>query len=226
MPMETPSCRFCRLTARAAHARASVDRPVLASTHFEVIPTVGPLVAGWLLVVPKCHYLCLAALPGALLQELEAVTQECVSILRRRYAEVVAFEHGPAAPRQPSGCGVDHAHLHLVPTGCDLRLGAANAWSEQLLWRGVENVSSALEAHSVGLPYLYIQDQSGERFVAAHASIPSQLFRRVIAESVGVPERFDWRRFPEYATVERTLQALGNLGDGERGRTTSAGRLR
>jgi len=56
-------CRMCaNLNAPTLHR--IWDRPLLGSDHFVAIPSLGSLVRGWLLVVPRCHYLNLAKLPN------------------------------------------------------------------------------------------------------------------------------------------------------------------
>ena len=75
----------------------------------------GPLVQGWLLVVPKDCHLCIGAPPVQLIAELIGFLDDVVSSVRTEYGPVAVFEHGPIRPLTAVGCGVDYAHVHVVP---------------------------------------------------------------------------------------------------------------
>src|SRR5262245_13149985 len=91
---EMDSCSIC---ADLASPKSPVwNRPLLRTENFVVLPSLGALVEGWLLIVPTRHYLCLGALPASVTQEFRNL-QDCVySILVHRYGYACAFEHGPS----------------------------------------------------------------------------------------------------------------------------------
>src|SRR5258706_12627640 len=113
------NCRFCDILFRNCPP-GFWDRPLFESTNFVAIPSLGSLRKGWLLVVPKKHFLSTAALPPHLLQEMIKVKQALTEVLTESFGEIWAFEHGPAGGGRLAGCGVDHAHLHIVPLEIDL----------------------------------------------------------------------------------------------------------
>ena len=50
---------------------------IVATTHkFVIMPMVGPLVPGYLLIVPKDHYLSISQLPKEQIEELKIVKEE------------------------------------------------------------------------------------------------------------------------------------------------------
>jgi hypothetical protein len=113
------------------------------------------------------------------------------SLLKRRFGGTIAFEHGTSGVPNAGGCGIDHAHMHFVPfatpfTGLPSvpnaswqRLG--DDWHYQLQEFSVRTT-----------PYLYMRTVDGARFVTPARSLPSQFFRRWVAELLGTAG-WDWR---------------------------------
>src|SRR3954463_3923790 len=110
-----PSCTLCaELNSEAS--REVWNRPLLETDNFAVIPSLGALIEGWVLLVPKLHCVSLGALPDTLRDEADSLERVMRMTLRAQYHHpIVSFEHGPSASLHGTGCGVDHAHLHLVP---------------------------------------------------------------------------------------------------------------
>lgn len=203
--MKDTSCRFC------ARPAPSLPLPwntiLLESPHFVVMPSLGALVEGWLLIVSKAHYLCMGALPPAERAELQALTAQVSATLEACYGPVARFEHGPAVACQQVGCGVDHAHLHLVPTDCDLLAGAREILPDHVAWESADGLPSIYHYHAAGLPYLYLEQQ-GRSFAATAPDLPSQFFRKVLARHVGEPGRWNWRECAFEPNVAATVAAL------------------
>lgn len=208
--MKNQTCRFCVKLAPSVDRTGPWDTVLAQSENFVVWPTIGSIVEGWLLVVPKQHYVCMGALPDELFAELDDLIGSLVPSLIGRYGAMTVFEHGPAQPNQPVGCGIDHAHLHVVPTECDLAAGAKRLLPE-LNWAAADCLRSAKEFHALDLPYLYLEQPLGKAYLATHPNLPSQLFRKVIAAHVGQPDRYDWRLFPEERNVSSTVGKLRPL---------------
>src|SRR5579864_8573109 len=119
-PVDHPECRYCSgfLAPDATGKGLPWNTPVLESEHFVVVPTLGHLIPGWLLLIPRQHYACLGALGPDLRSEVMDLKAESESLLKRLYGPVMKFEHGPCSPGTGGTC-VSHAHLHLVPTTKD-----------------------------------------------------------------------------------------------------------
>lgn len=183
-------------------------RVVMESSRFAVLPSVGPLAVGHVLICPRDHVNRFASLPAEEFDELEALRAE----LERRLGTVAEnchfhyFEHGGdlAATRTP--CTVDHAHIHLVPTPED-----GTALPEIGNWRPVARLEAAMP--QVGPEeYIWYQAPSRDAWIweaNLREAIPSQLMRRVIAELLGVAEAWNWREDPRVDVLAATLRALG-----------------
>lgn len=189
------------------------DTPIFESESFVVLPTVGALVEGWLLVVPKMPSLCFAHLQTSAFSELESFLSDIVPIVESNYGPVSMFEHGPAATASPVGCGVDHAHLHLVPTKCDLQVGAQQI-APNVRWSRVGSFEAVRDRGNDGDGYWFLQQPYGSGGcnvgVCSDGEPASQLFRKVIATSLGFPEAFDWKKNSGEDRIAATVETLAH----------------
>lgn len=62
------TCCLCSISVADA-PRQSWDNPVFESRNFVVVPSLGSLVEGWMLLLPKKHLLSMGALPEELVAE-------------------------------------------------------------------------------------------------------------------------------------------------------------
>lgn len=200
------ACCFCSNLV-SADSNDSWNKPLLESANFAVIPSLGSLVEGWVLIVPKNHFICMGALPADLLPELEQVKTAVAMTLVQRYGEVCAFEHGPHAVNRQVGCGVDHAHLHLVPLRFDLRSAVEPFTPPEVDWTP-GTFETCRIVFGKGQDYLYIEQPLGCGRIAVHSEFGSQTLRKAIAARLGVLEQFSWREYPHIEIISRTIQAL------------------
>jgi diadenosine tetraphosphate (Ap4A) HIT family hydrolase len=205
------SCCLCADLA-SAHSVAIWNKPLHRSENFVVLPSLGALVEGWLLIVPTRHFLCLGALPAYVMPELQQLQDEVCSALMARYGAACAFEHGPSVTQTSVGCGVDHAHLHVVPVSLDLAVAVAPFLPENVPWRDGDS-QMRREAFQRGSDYLYLEQPIGRSRIAEHNRFGSQLFRRAIAENLRTTD-FNWRADPRLETVQATIDALAGAFEG------------
>lgn len=171
------------------------NTPVYETENFVVIPSLGALVEGWLLIVPKVFYLNFSELPIEKLKEVNQIVDHLESCYRPLFkaSGSVVFEHGPAMKQSTAGCGVDYAHLHWVPIDFDLVKGVSDFLNLRYEWqsiRGLEDINSNVV---IGKDYLYSRDQYGKSVMTSQEEVPSQTFRKVIAHYLEQPEKFDWK---------------------------------
>ena len=109
-------CRYCAgFLGQQGNVQEPWDKILYESDNFVVVPTLGSMIEGWLLVVTKNHYICMGAIPERLWSELQHVLELATKVITSKYAAPTLFEHGPVTEGRRVGCGVDHAHLHIVP---------------------------------------------------------------------------------------------------------------
>jgi ATP adenylyltransferase len=201
-------CCLCSTLASPA-TRPVWDTAVLESSNFVVLPSLGSLVEGWLLLLPKQHYLSMGALPVALVSEMEKMKAQLGEQVKSQFGEVCIFEHGPAFESRNVGCSVDHAHLHLVPLTFDIEEAARPFMPHDSEWSKA-SWSECQEAHLAGRDYLYFEQPFGYGRISMHPDFGSQVFRKAIASQIGRPDQFNWREFPELDTVARTINVFAH----------------
>lgn len=198
------ACRLC--SEISAVIPKAWNEALFESANFVAIPSLGSLVEGWLLLVPKVHRICMGAL-GDDLHEMLQIKAAVASVLEQQYGSVCVFEHGPSAEKRHVGCGVDHAHLHFAPLEFDLATAALPFMPNQTTWRdaGPEDCRSA---YKLGKDYLYIEQPLGVGRIAIADAFGSQILRRTIAKEIGKPDEFNWREYPQIANVDATRRDL------------------
>jgi diadenosine tetraphosphate (Ap4A) HIT family hydrolase len=182
---------------------------ILAETDsFVVVPSVGALVPGWLLAIPRRPVLAIGELDESTINELEELKSRLCRLVEKVFGPPAAFEHGPAQSGLGIGCSVDHAHLHVLPAPCSLTAADETTLEMTPDWQNAHSLISTREYFSAGISYLYVEQPLGERRIADAAHMPSQFFRRRVAQHIGVAGEFDWRRYPKTDNVVATIDAL------------------
>jgi diadenosine tetraphosphate (Ap4A) HIT family hydrolase len=197
-----PTCRFCpeidnNYLYSEFHNLVGADfgsRIILTSTNFVVFPAIGQIVPGYLLIVPKSHYLSVGYLPEGLFNELETLVREIRQKLEDVYGcKPIFFEHGNLSDSKKAGCCVDHAHIHAVPVEIDLRADIQKLYPE----RKIEHLTELRGFVEHQIPYIFFQNANGERFAYDAKLVVSQFLRILLSNKLGFPERWDWRAYPK-----------------------------
>jgi diadenosine tetraphosphate (Ap4A) HIT family hydrolase len=206
MNFDKPSeCRFCGYFGR--QAVELVDTPWLKDDEYCAIVSKGALVPGWSLICPVGHDVGLTSHYCS--AKFWDFASKAESVIRARYGDVRVFEHGAGYAGSPTGCGTDHAHLHLVPLQFSLATEALRSDSA-LKWSSckVEDIKERV----AGREYLFVSDRfDGSRTsgLLCLLGLPiSQFFRRVVASRLGMKEFYDYRRHPMLEIAERTALDL------------------
>jgi|GEM_PF-519882 len=205
-----PNCRFCRdgIPANIGTTDAFWDRPLVETENFFVVPSLGALVEGWLLIVTKEHHICMGSLEQERMNELKILLDIIKNWIRSIYGSAAAFEHGPVSFKQPVGCGVDHAHIHVVPTSVPLIQNARKWVESEFVWSRVSGIEAVSAANDRGNSYLYVDQDDYAPMLYDGGGIPSQLFRKTIADSIGIAEQYNWREHAHEEVIAKTIVRL------------------
>lgn len=193
-------------------SQAVYDRPLLDRDNWIVVPTVGAMVTGWLLAVPRQRVLSFRDWAAKGGPPPLSVVEEVRVHLGLEPNEVIWFEHGPASAGTVVGCGLDHAHIHILLRPCfdraaffdRARLMSGFGWEE----------TSALDCYSRLTPAKsYYAAGSEDRAISACdvETAGSQFFRRVIADLTGFNSDWDYRRFEHLPKIEETISMFKQL---------------
>jgi len=204
-------CDFCsELSGRDAGEFArrhpdAVSRVAWASPDLAVLPTLGALCSGHVLIVPRTHFTAFACAPEPTRREAEELVRYLAVRERAEGRDLLWFEHGSARPASSGGCGIAHAHIHVVPVPA--------GWVRPPLPSDPAFTAAGdgewLDVPGRGSDYLLI-GQLADVWVAPVEWIASQALRRWVAPSVGAVE-WDWRTSTPDPDLAETVSALRTI---------------
>ncbi len=195
------------LVAQLVGSDKYIRRVLLESESFAVIPSIGPLVEGHVLLSPKKHFKSFAQMATEFEQEFAIIKKRLSAILTRTYEQRIHyFEHGSAKKALQPMCTVEHAHLHFVPTNAEI-------WPDiqhQFDWQPIEKNIRNLAAFVGDMEYIWYESPEGLSVVAKgiEATFESQYLRKIFAKAVGLDELWNWREFPRVTMISDTYARI------------------
>ncbi len=174
--------------------------------NFVVMPGIGSLADGYLLVVPRQHVLSFGYVPEHCDGELNDLLSMLVRWLQRRYSPaVVCFEHGAASFTARGGSCTDHAHLHITPVSASVDL--LSVMTRDFEPKQIPSMASLRDQVAARIPYLFLRNHDGRMYVCNAPNAKSQHLRRDLAMQLGLGEVWDWLVFPGSEHISATIQA-------------------
>lgn len=198
------ACRFCSI-ANNYKSQKPENAKIAESENYFALSSVGALVEGWVLVVPKKHCCSMKNIYSN--AEFVAFTNKMIKALTACYGPVIAFEHGPNREGSDTSCGTDHAHIHLVP----YHSLAAKLNSMDLEWKVCHaSQVGTLAGENEYLFYCEPGEKWSDPIGRVHIlKTPiSQFFRRVIAADQGAFDRFNYKTNPDTSLTLKTIEKV------------------
>lgn len=195
------SCEFCERLWNLDDAakREWYDFHILSETEdFVVIPTIGSIVPGYLLIVTKLHVPSMARLDKEARQKLIEFSNHLSLMQERIWEKPLIFEHGAFNDENTAGSCINHAHWHLVP-------GPFNLMPNNFNFKMVDTFETFAEHSQSAGEYLFFQNQSGTAYIAEVQRAPGQLFRRELARAVNKESDWDYVASPFYSNIRETI---------------------
>lgn len=198
-------CRFCEIAAHKGVPIKKENTKIAENEDYFAIASIGALVEGWTLVIPKKHQCSMKKLYRE--GKFRTFTNDVIHVLCENYGTIVAFEHGPNREGSETSCGTDHAHIHLVPYKSIKTI----LQSMELTW--IECNASDVETIVGNNEYLFYCEPCGEwndpkGLVHILKEPISQFFRRVIAKEQGCIEKFNYKENPDKMLTLKTIDTL------------------
>lgn len=200
------SQRFTAILSESQCASLPCDHVLSESNDCLVVPTLGSILPNWLLVIPRqqtINYVQWRKVTGL---EPSQIVNDVMAMHDISSERAIWFEHGPANPGSIVGCGVDHAHLHII-AGAPFSFDDFVATSMRMSALNWERLPPAEVHRSLSDGNSYLMAASGNRGVIAENvdNVGSQFFRRVVATLSGCPDAWDYRTHPHLENVHMTL---------------------
>ncbi len=195
------NCVFCD--------RVKVEERIVGETaDFFIVATIGQISdGGYLLLIPKRHVACIAAMSEPEIRLAYYAIQEVRTAVSWEYsfAPVTIFEHGIV------GQTVEHAHIHFVPAACDITARVRKDFPD---CRIISPITLEEIRHSYLIdprPYLMWRDQNFNISVCWNPPAPPMYFRIVVAEALGRPERANWRTMDREVDNRLVSETIAHL---------------
>ena len=189
-------CIFCEITQHPGKTTYThnlgckfVDMIIYESKNFVVVPGLGPLAPGYLMIMTKDHYLSLAQIPQRLVKEYKAVEEHVEEILSKMYNKPICFfEHG-TGPRGAVGLkSIVHMHIRVM---------LDNVLSQEYLnMFSMKKIDSITESKDSSY-FWYKCGTNGEEWIVDDPDvyIQRQAHRQIYAEEHNfAKDQFNWRK--------------------------------
>lgn len=207
------SCEFCEELNSFGKSRIGKtyrgslsSRIVYSSESFFIVPTIAPIVSRSYLILPKEHHESYSSIAPEFYSELEETINKFEEKISR---DVILFEHG-AKSCTGSGCGIYHAHIHIVPIESvfspDKLVGVtakcAGSLSDTLKVLQQNDNYILYRDNNCNFYYNTPQNTEDRRFV-------SQYFRRWLTDYLALEKEWDWKKYVH--AEEAVIDAVTSL---------------
>lgn len=203
-------CSICRELrtgeidpAYRAHT-AATQRVHRCGGGLAVIPSVSPLRLGHLLVVPDQHRCSVAQLEPTVRNHLPDLVRD----LARRFGggnqTALVFEHGLGLGHS-GGCGITHAHLHVVPASPSEVRRAREEFAGAFPTESVSGLTNALQVFGSTTSYGLLGEL--DDLLVTTSELPSQSMRKCVAKAIQ-SSAWNWRELSDWTIMERTHAVL------------------
>lgn len=173
------------------HVEKPVDCIIYESRLFYVVSELGAIKPGYLMIVPKQHFLSVAQFPEGFMSEYNQVCADVETILKGAYGKdkiVVFFEHGSGKSGMTSHPkSIVHAHTHVV-----VNFQIAEKYLNQVQMKKIENISEAKNNHY----FSYQETSCGDLLICMDPEVyvQRQYPRQIMAKEQGLaPGQYNWR---------------------------------
>jgi len=192
-------CEFCEEISSRSVSRfeqiydgVTSSRIVARTERFVVLPTIGQLTAGSLLVLPTRHIeTCAQLSPDERMEMMELIGDMMKQT--ERFGDPICFEHG-ATKVSGASCGIYHAHMHIVPLPWKVQPSRLFPEHQEVS----ENLEASLSMLGSAKQYLLLSDGIENLSLELEASDrthPSQFFRKRIVDTFNLERNWDWRTY-------------------------------
>lgn len=197
--MNCALCRAIRDTAGESGQGEIENAHLLETARFVVMPCIGPLVPGHVLVVSREHTLNLSAMGDAAIAEYDALSLVLMS--KPFFAELGSLEgeHGSTLNDKAGAC-VTHTHIHWIPG-----LGQHGGLFDQEL-SVIASGHRLADLKDVKLPYILLRAGPAHPWRAYDArGLRSQMIRNRLCEVLGRDD-VNWKAAPRFDLIKETVE--------------------
>ncbi len=178
------------------------SRYLFESKDFIVFPSVGTLVPGHVLVVPKRHTTAMAYLDKREVSNLKTIIQFLSNILGKIYDKnIICMEHGAVKLTHSTGICVDHAHIHLLPTNLPI-IKQIHFKMNKIGLQELRNLQKMCNE------YILVSQGIENLFFSVVDRIPSQFLRKIFFDAEKLSGDWNWREDQRINLMQQTINDI------------------
>ena len=188
-------CIFCDMD------HSKIENTIIEEKdYFYILPTLGSLVDGYILIVTKRHINSMSELNENELIEYKNIIDKYQNLFKKIYNKTpIVFEHGtPNQNSEMKANSVTHAHTHIV----NINFSNENEILEKYNFKKINDFKE-INKNTNYIKYI----SNNKIYITYNFPSVSQLMRILIAEELNYKDKFDWKkeRFDEniISTIER-----------------------
>jgi hypothetical protein len=115
------------------------------------------------------------------------------------------FEHG-AFPSNGNTCGVDHAHIHILPVGKEVSATVIGFITKTYYSKPYKNFLFSLKDET-DMPYLLFGNNVLEMYSCNNINFSSQFIRKILCSTLGIKD-WNWRNLTNGQYFTNALYGL------------------
>jgi len=183
--------------------------------HFYITVAIGAFMPGY---IQLCSYKHRTSATGVLPVEreeftlLSAAIRNSFKIVYGNYG--IGFEHGQAGTclwkENYINSLCHHMHIHYLPTEINIHDIITSDFYEYIEVSNIYDMVKVRKDVLCGNPYLYFSHtpDKGYMYNVAGLDVPRQYLRKCVANKLGIPEKYDWLKYPGDEYFEQTIKEL------------------
>lgn len=176
-------CPFCNMD------KTCLENTILEETqYFYVIPALGSIVEGYILIISKKHINSMSDLTNEEINEYENLIAKYREIFKSIYKKYpIIFEHGaPNIEDKIRANSVNHAHTHIV----NHNYKNEQSLIEKLNFKKISKIQNLNRNKN----YIFYISPNNSIYVTNTFESISQIMRIEIAKDLNINDKYDWRK--------------------------------
>ena len=188
------NCVFCNID------KSRPENTIIEeSDNFIVLPTIGALVDGYLMIVSKKHINSMSELKENERKEYEFLIEKYRNKFKNIYNKFpIIFEHGsPINDGDMKASSVIHAHTHIV----NHEFINEEPIVKNLNFKRLDNLNYLSKQQN----YIMYINPENICYVSYDFEPVSQMMRKIIAKDLGYENKFDWKKEKFIENINLTI---------------------
>ena len=188
-------CIFCNLD------NSKLENTILEETeNFIVVPALGSLTRGYVLIVAKNHIYNMLELDEK--EEYFTLIEKYRCMFKQIYGKnPIVFEHGTIKENlENSSSSVVHAHTHIVN----------HNYKDEKIILNKHNFEEFNDKINLNKNYLFYISPNGKKYLTYNFKAISQLMRILIAEDLNMKEKYNWKKESFKENIILTINDIKN----------------